>query len=186
MKKLLALFLASLLALSIASCGTEQPESNDTDNSSNGTEDIGDDTTPVVEDTYDTYLCTLDNGMTIEIGGAADDTIAKLGEHIDYMEAPSCVHEGSDKVYTYDGYTVTTSPAADGSEYVAELSLTSDVVALENGLMIGSMLSDMTNALGEDYEESFGVYKYSIEGAIISVLLDGDMVSAITVSSTRS
>ncbi|MBE6613297.1 MAG: hypothetical protein E7632_12485, partial [Ruminococcaceae bacterium] len=153
MKKFLAILLAALMAFTMAACGGAA--SDDTDAAGNDAASA---------QNHATCTVTLDSGAVIVIGGAANDTVSKLGDHIDYMEAPSCVHEGSDKVYTYDGYTVTTSPDAAGNEYVAELALTSDVVALDNGVYIGCTLDEVKAAFGDSFEESFGVCKFTLDG----------------------
>lgn len=133
------------------------------------------------------YTCVLDNGASITIGAGAADVIAALGTYSDYMEAPSCIHEGFDKVYTYGGaYTVTTSPAADGSEYVAEVSLLSDAVALKmdkKDIMIGDNAADIISAVGEPDVNNFGVMYFNLEGGVLILQVDDDgAVSAITVT----
>ena len=178
MKKIPALLLAASLALTMAACGGEAaPAGNDTAEGG----------APGIEaEAAAEYPVTLDNGKTITINGAADAAISALGEHIDFMEAPSCVHDGNDKVYTYDGCTVTTSPDAGGNQYVAELSLISDVVALDNGLYIGCTLAEAKKAFGEEFTESFGVLKYELPGVTISVVAEGDTVTGITFASAAA
>ena len=102
------------------------------------------------------------------------------------MEAPSCVHEGFDRVYTYAGlYTVLTSPDASGAEYIAEISLLSDLVALDVSgtyLMIGSAESDIKAAFGDPAEDAFGVQKYNLDGANLTVTVDGGVVSGFVMT----
>ncbi len=197
MKKLTLLLLALTLALTV-SCGEVPPVNDDTSIGDTDTETTASEavtTDAVTEDTApaDTvqvskssvFTAVLDNGVTVIIGGDADELISALGDSLNYMEAPSCIHEGFDKVYTYDGYSITTSPAADKTQYIAELSLLSDVVALDGGLMIGSDVSDVEAVFGTDFEEQFGVRKYTVDGAAVSIVLDGDTVSGITISSTN-
>lgn len=180
MKKLLILLLALSIGVSLIACGDD------------GTSD-GSDTTPSISDTTndtepdDTakantgYTVSLGN-ITVTVGGDADALIASLGEPLDYMEAPSCIHEGYDKVYIFDGYSISTSPAADGTQYVSELALTTDAVMLDGTLMIGSSVSDVEAKFGTDYTEDFGIRTYALDGATVSVMLDGDTVVGITVS----
>lgn len=203
MKKLLPILI--ILALAIVSCG-ESAQDNDLSTSgendqkevSSSQEDESSDTTSnslsVVIDLPETssdvpsegYECVLDNGAALTIGSSADEAIKALtdllGEAIDFMEAPSCVHPGNDKVYTFDGFTVTTSPDANGDEYVSELSFLSDAVGFENGIMIGSLESDVTSSFGSDFEEKFGVRKYSLSGAVLTITFTDDAVSALSVS----
>lgn len=199
MKKLIVLALALTL---LTSCGST-PASDSSDSAA----DTGDQSAEVTTSAPDTdapevttaaadttaavksdatFECKLDIGVTVIVGAKADDIIKSLtdalGEPLDYMEAPSCVHEGTDRVYTFDGFTVSTSPDASGTEYVTELSLLSDAVALENDIMIGSPSDDVTAALGSDFEEKFGVRKYSLDGISISITFTDDAVTAFSVS----
>lgn len=131
------------------------------------------------------YNCVLSDSEIISIGAPVGDTIKALDEkygQTDYMEAVSCVHEGFDKVYTFTGFTVSTSPAADGSEYITELSLLSDEVQLENGIMIGSTSDEVTSAFGRDFTEKFGVRVYELSGVKLSIIFTDDLVSALSFS----
>lgn len=206
--KLLLLSTLTLALLLTASCQSES-NSNETDsetttatesietNIDTTTEEIKDTTEPVEtsapSDAFPlnddgTYDCKLDNGVTIVVGSNATDTIKALtdtlGDYLDYMEAPSCVHEGSDKVYTYDGFTVSSSPAADGSEFITDITFTSDAVGLDNGIMIGSSGDDVTVAFGEDFEEQFGVRKYVSGDITLTITLSDNIVSALSISKT--
>ena len=196
MKKLITALLM-ISALLTVSCGDSGNPSETQNNDTNDTVDVEstDNTTaPNSKDTEKapevttkaptsaTYECKLDNGNTIVIGTKAGDTIKALGEPVDFMEAPSCVHPGSDKVYTFDGFTVSTSPDANGIEYITELSLLSDVVALDNGIMIGSSADDVTAALGSDFTEKFGVRTYIIDDITISITFTDDYITAFSIS----
>jgi hypothetical protein len=176
----------------------------DTTDSVSGTPDtavteaavIGDETAAVTEaqteapaqntPAVDGYTCVFDNGISIKLGSPAADALAVLGDYSDMMEAPSCVHEGFDRVYTYAGlYTVLTSPDASGAEYIAEISLLSDLVALDVSgtyLMIGSAESDIKAAFGDPAEDAFGVQKYNLDGANLTVTVDGGVVSGFVMT----
>ena len=204
MKKTISLLLLAALTASMLSCGNDSTASDTTDSISgtpnttvtdsavtNGetaavTEEVQTEApaqnTPAVEG----YTCVFDNGISIKLGSPAADALAALGDYSDMMEAPSCVHEGFDRVYTYAGlYTVLTSPDASGAEYIAEISLLSDLVALDvNGtyLMIGSPESDIKAAFGDPAEDAFGVQKYAIDGANLTVTVDGGVVNGFVMT----
>lgn len=188
MKKL-ALLLALSLALCLAACGETTPQNvdggkTDTDSAvgSVDTEDTAD--TPAKSERA-TYTVKLDNGATVVIGGDSDSLIKSLGEPIGLLEAPSCVHEGFDRVYSYDGFSITTSPAADKTQYVAELAFLSDAVAMDSGLTVGSEAALLDSVLGTEYEEQFGIRRYTpVEGITATVVLDGDVVSGLSFSPT--
>ena len=203
MKKTLALLLLAALTASMLSCGNDSTTPDTTDSVS-GTPDtavteaavIGDETAAVTEvqteapaqntPAVDGYTCVFDNGISIKLGSPATDALAVLGDYSDMMEAPSCVHEGFDRVYTYAGlYTVLTSPDASGAEYIAEISLLSDLVALDVSgtyLMIGSAESDIKAAFGDPAEDAFGVQKYNLDGANLTVTVDGGVVSGFVMT----
>ena len=203
MKKTLSLLLLAALTASMLSCGNDSTTPDTTDSVS-GTPDtavteaavIGDETAAVTEaqteapaqntPAVDGYTCVFDNGISIKLGSPAADALAVLGDYSDMMEAPSCVHEGFDRVYTYAGlYTVLTSPDASGAEYIAEISLLSDLVALDVSgtyLMIGSAESDIKAAFGDPAEDAFGVQKYNLDGANLTVTVDGGVVSGFVMT----
>lgn len=206
MKKTLSLFLIAALSAALVSCGGDAGTTTDTASDTHGTDTqnpavtetqpTGDtaavtdavteapvqQTTPAV----DGYTCVFDNGISVKLGSPAADALAALGDYSDMMEALSCVHEGFDRVYTYSGlYTVLTSPDASGAEYIAEISLLSDLVALDvNGayLMIGSPESDIKAAFGDPAEDAFGVQKYNLDGANVTVTVDGGAVTGFVLT----
>ena len=203
MKKTLALLLLAALTASMLSCGNDSTTSDTTDSIS-GTPDtavteaavIDGETAAVTEAQTEApaqntpavggYTCVFDNGISVKLGSPAADALAVLGDYSDMMEAPSCVHEGFDRIYTYAGlYTVLTSPDASGAEYIAEISLLSDLVALDVSgtyLMIGSAESDIKAAFGDPAEDAFGVQKYNLDGANLTVTVDGGVVSGFVMT----
>ena len=203
MKKTLSLLLLAALTASMLSCGNDSTTSDTTDSIS-GTPDtavteaavIDGETAAVTEvqteapaqntPAIDGYTCVFDNGISVKLGSPAADALAVLGDYSDMMEAPSCVHEGFDRVYTYAGlYTVLTSPDASGAEYIAEISLLSDLVALDVSgtyLMIGSAESDIKAVFGDPAEDAFGVQKYNLDGANLTVTVDGGVVSGFVMT----
>lgn len=206
MKQTISLLLIAALAAAMVSCGGETGSPSDTASDTTGS----DTQTPTVTETQPTgetaavteavteapeqqttpavdgYTCVFDNGVTVKLGSPAADALAALGDYSDMMEASSCVHEGFDRVYTYAGlYTVLTSPDASGAEYIAEISLLSDLVALDVSgtyLMIGSAESDIKAAFGDPAEDAFGVQKYNLDGANLTVTVDGGVVSGFVMT----
>ncbi|MCR5681573.1 MAG: hypothetical protein K6G29_03900 [Clostridiales bacterium] len=135
------------------------------------------------------YTVKLDNGVSITLGAVADDTLAALGEPSDVMEAPSCIHTGTDRVYTYSGrLTLTTQPDAAGRDRITEITFLSDAVAMtENGtsVMIGSDASAADAAFGEPYESSGGISRYFADrvlSGIVNVTVDGGEITALSVN----
>ena len=132
------------------------------------------------------YICAFDDGTTVELGAAAEAVLAALGAPLSVAEAPSCIHEGTDRIYSFNGFSITTSPDGKGTDRIYEVALTSDAVLLENGISIGSALDAVTAAFGTDYTEQFGVLQYIKENAKISVVLDGDScVSSLVITAAE-
>lgn len=183
MKKIITLLLSLALVASLTACGGTSDNSNDT---VGGTDETTADTKSSEENknTATTYEINLSNGLTVVIGGDADTFVSTAGEVLNYAEATSCIHEGYDKVYTFDGYSVTTSPDANGNQYVSDLTLLSDAVIFDNGLSIGSGAAELDALFGTEYEELYGVRTYTLDGAKISVIVDADIVTSLSVSST--
>ena len=191
MKKLLAFVLILALFLLVSCAPAETPDEPDKDVIDRN-EEIADpaDTAdeeqndiPEVTDNAETsqnggFTVAFADGRTVELGADAA-SIEALGEYTDMFEAPSCVHEGFDRVYTYDGFSVTTSPDENGADYVAEVAVESSSCALENGLTVGSTVDDMAAAYGEDYTDSFGFITYELEGATASFVTDGGVITSI-------
>jgi len=200
MKQTIALLLLAALTASLLSCGSDNAGADTTNDGMDSTADtviteaiLTDGETAAVTEApaqttpaVDGYTCIFDNGISIKLGAPAADALALLGDYSDMMEASSCVHEGFDRVYTYSGlYTVLTSPDTSGAEYVAEISLLSDLVALDVSgtyLMIGSPEADIKAAFGDPAEDAFGVQKYVIDGANITVTVDGGAVTGFVMT----
>ncbi len=85
-----------------------------------------------------------------------------LGETSAYMEAASCYYEGMDKIYTYEGYEVTTYPLSDG-DYIQDISVSDAAIKMDGGIGIGSSLADVEKAFGSDYTLAGKMYKYYVD-----------------------
>lgn len=193
MKRILILLLSVALIFTFASCTSESGVIEDTKSADSTVTDAVETEDTAVRETEaaaetpaeSVYTITLDNGTEIGIGSYSEEAVTALGTPIDIMEASSCIHEGFDKVYTFDGFSITTSPDANGGQYLAEFTMLSDLVAFEGGLTVGSPAEELANVFGDTYEEQFGVRTYKLDSVNVSVLVDGDTVSGITVSAVK-
>ncbi len=183
MKKTASIFTVLMLSLTVFSCSKSDVIDTDTDEVT--AHESNTETEPSAVTAAETYSFTLDNGLSFKLGDTYGNVADTLGEPQDILEAPNCIREGNDTVYTFTDYSIMTSPDGDGNFFLAEFTLISDAVAFENGITIGSTSDDVDNAFGTEYIENFGVRTYSFPGANLSVVFDGDAVSAITVSSVR-
>lgn len=184
-KRIPAALLAALL-LTMTSCGGDGGEAASADPAAQSAEaaDTAEETAAGVSISEDGYVCTLDSGKTIPLGAKTDDILGGLGAVTDTQEAPSCLYDGTDKVYTIDGaYTVTSTQAADGQERITQISFLSDASAVKTDagmLMIGSDEADVTAAFGEPAEDSFGIRKYNLTGGTVTVVITDGLVTGLT------
>ena len=188
----LCLFLAA--ALLFASCGSDAPADSGasqavSEPAVNSAEPAGSDDalTSGAEDvkaTRDVWVMNLDNGTSIPVGGEAAQILSSLGDPTDLMEAPSCIREGFDRVYTYGGsFTLTTAPDESGADIVTEVTLLSDAVAVvENGVtvMIGSPVSDADAAFGDPADSTDYVRRYAIPGGTLTVTVSDGEITGIS------
>ena len=134
----------------------------------------------ITENTEETsYTCVFADGRQITLGEKADSFLSSFGDYSDVMEAPSCIHEGFDRVYSFDGFTVTTSPDGSGFDYVVEVALTGWECVLENGIHVGSTMAGVEAVYGTEYEDLFGLIKYYLGSTEASFLIDGGVVANI-------
>ena len=184
MKKTIFTLLLAAVMCTAVSCGADETADTTAPEAPETTADTADELASAISDVVETgYIVELDDGTTFVMGALADDTVAALGEPVSLTEAPSCLHEGMDKLYNFGSYTLTTSPDADGKARIQEISLTSDAVALADGLSIGSDKAAVEASFGTEYTDNFGVMQFSLDGADVSVVLDGDdCVSGLTIT----
>lgn len=186
MKKLILSLVLIALAVIVTACASDRKSPYDDiadgDRTIDNTVVDGSDDNSIVPETSgdaDAAVITLADGTSITLGGGAEDVISALGDYSDVFEAPSCVHEGYDKFYTYSGYSVTTSPDENGVDRVTELSIDSSDCSLDNGITIGSTIGELQAAYGTDCSESFGVIAYDLGKVTLTAVTDGENVTAL-------
>ncbi len=116
------------------------------------------------------------DGVEIAIGASADEVIDKLGAHQSMNESASCGGiPGNDRVYTYIGYRVKTTPA-EGGNIICQVELTDDTLKTPEGVYIGMKAEDAKSAMsGKGTLETVGenlIYK-SGEMKLQIIIRDG-------------
>lgn len=109
-------------------------------------------------------------------GEKFDIEAGAMKETTSYTEGASCYYDGMDKTFGYNGYTVTTYPAADG-DYVSEVYITSSDIKTAAQITVGSSLEDVTKAYGNGYTVEGKMYKYNVEdGKYVYFYMSNDVV----------
>lgn len=178
-KKLLATLLALSLCLALlAGCGGNANNSqNNSGNTSGDQSQNSGDTDSGENQAADLFIFTS-NGVEVKMNAEADPIVEALGEPVSSYEAPSCAFQGTDYIYTYDGFQINTYPLNDVN-YVSSVVLISDAVSTPEGLEIGGTLEDMVAAYGEDYTEEYGMYTYTRGDSQLAVLIGDGAITSI-------
>ncbi len=121
------------------------------------------------------------DGISLTLGEDGGNLKEKLGEPAAYAEAQSCYGTGMDKVYTYEGFEVTTYPSKDGtSESVCVLALTDPTGRTAEGLQVGMNFTKAVDLYGEVYGERGTSRVYTLESDItLWVDVDEEMITRI-------
>ncbi len=161
------IFLIIILALVLVGCSGGANEGKASDN-------VGKEEQGKASDNF----AFKNNGLTIPIDGQAEEILDKLGEPMEYFEAPSCAYQGLDKTYYYNGFEITTYTEKE-VDYVASVLLVDDTVTTDKGIYIGSSIDDMIKAHGEDYEEKTGQYTYTKGDSQLQFIFKDDLIVSI-------
>lgn len=84
-----------------------------------------------------------------------------LGQDFMLSEAPSCLYEGNDKTFEYEGIAIYTYPM-DGKDLIDEIMLTDKQYKTNRGISVGSTMEELTAAYGEDYIEEGNMITYRL------------------------
>ena len=121
---------------------------------------------------------SMEADMGMAVGGRwfpiwqdAAELLAALGDDYEMAAAPSCVFEGEDKEFAYDGFFVFTNP--DGNKDIwYSIYLADDTLETARGIRVGDSLAAVMAAYGEGYYwEGDSILTYSVSG------LEGDIES---------
>lgn len=118
------------------------------------------------------------NGSVIFINEKAEPVLDKLGDSLNYFEAPSCANEGIDKTYTYSSFAITTYQE-DDVDYIASIVLKDDTISTKEGISLYSTREQMEEAYGTDYEETNGMYTYQKGHMKLRFLVQQGLVTSI-------
>ncbi len=115
--------------------------------------------TTSAEDTQNNECFYVINDAKIVPGTDFSEALGILGDPVKYTEAASCYYEGMDKIFSYEGFEITTYPVKE-KDFVQDINISSDKYKTTEGITVGSTLKDVTDAYGEDYELTGKMYRY--------------------------
>lgn len=104
------------------------------------------------------------NGKTFELDSDVQYLLDGFGSDYEFSEAPSCVYEGTDKVYEYPGLAVYTYPL-NGKNLIDEIVLTDAKYTTSKGIKVGSTKEEVVASYGGDYIEEGGMLTYRLDKA---------------------
>lgn len=175
MKKIIAILLCLMLALSLTACGEAAPEQVITraTEAPAGTVDAAEAVeAPGVNQPYG----FLANGILLVPGTAFDASV--LGQASSSYEVPSCAIEGMDVVYNYDSFEVTAFNDGTG-EVIYSIYLLDPNVTTPEGVALGDDVEAVVAAYGGDYEEDGTSYTYHAGGTNLVIIFQDSTVASI-------
>ena len=159
-KMLIAALLAILTVLTAFGCGTKPVAPNNTVAPSE-TENAADHYGKPFDEGFDMALVI--GGKTYPIRIDSAEVIAALGEDYEYSEAISCVYEGYDKTFTYDGLVLSTVPV-DGEDVIEMYSVYSADYKTPRNITIGATREEVVAAYGEAFFDDGYYVTYTKSG----------------------
>ena len=103
----------------------------------------------------------------------------QFGEPQQFSEIPSCAFEGTDKVYNYGSFEVTTYQ--DGNEEkIYSVYFIDDQVPTTEGIKIADELSAMLEKYGKEYMQNGNQYVYTSGNVELKFLVENDVITSIT------
>lgn len=89
------------------------------------------------------------DGVGISLNGDMAPIKEHFGEPVKYSESKSCLYDGYDKVYEYDGFKIVTYPDKKG-EKVSSISYTLEDITAFHGLAVGDSYERVAAYFGEN------------------------------------
>jgi len=109
--------------------------------------------------------------------------LSLLGDNYDYSEAPSCVYEGTDKIFAYDGIEIYTYPYG-GADLIDEIVLLSSGYVTNRGVKPGDSIDAVLEKYGNGGIREGNVLTYPKDpknprSPVIYFVLDGKKIISI-------
>ena len=117
-------------------------------------------------------------GTIIHMDQNMAEVLEQLGEPLGVFEAPSCAFDGIDRIFSFPGIQIHTYPDGD-FDFVHTISIRDDSVTTMNGIFLGSDWDDVVAAYGDDYEQEFGMFTFTVGRTTLSFFIEDGMVIGI-------
>lgn len=161
MKKLFAIVLALMMALSLCACG----------------DDANKETEPAAAQGPVGYTFTH-NGVKFGVDMDVAEVLTGLGNYNNRKETESCAFGGMDVDYYYSDFTIYTNTEK-GYERIYCIELTNDMVETEEGVSLFQTADAVTAAYGTPSQSSTTGMVYEKDGMTLTFLLTDGNVSSI-------
>ena len=102
----------------------------------------------------------------------------QLGNNYEFQEVPSCAFVGMDKIYTFDDYEFY-NYVDNGVEKIYTITLLNDNVTTNEGIKIGSSVSEVVSTYGNGYTDAIGAYTYAKGDTLLTFIFNDDKVISI-------
>lgn len=108
-------------------------------------------------------MAVVIGGKTYPVRVDSKDVLAALGDDYKYAETISCVYEGYDKTFTYDGIVVSTVPV-DDADVIEMFSVTGGDYKTTRGVGIGATREEVVKAYGDNFFDDGWYVTYTESG----------------------
>lgn len=121
------------------------------------------------------------NGVSIYMNDEAKPILDQLGEPMHFFESPSCAFQGTDRVYTYNGFELYTyTDGDDETEYVFSVAFMNDGVDTREGITLSDKLEKVLSKYGENYTKESEQYTFSDANTNLSFVFENGEVADIS------
>ena len=193
-KVMLTLALVILMALALVACAPKaDPDPKPADVTEAPTEPADNTEAAAADHKGEPFSNAFDmaviiNGKTYPVRVDSAEVLAALGDGYEYGETVSCVYDGYDKTFTYDGIVVSTVPV-DGKDVIEMFTITGPAYTTTRNITVGATRDEVIEAYGENYFAD-GYLTYTESGSEenisemrIQFLFDDDTLSEIYIYS---
>ncbi|MBR5975834.1 MAG: hypothetical protein IK020_11705 [Clostridiales bacterium] len=133
----------------------------------------------VTLDTTGNFVFKSDD-VEILLGGDPDAVIGKLGDAKSVLDVPSCAHDGTDRVYTYNNFTLSVYTATGSDKgYISDVLLISDLIGTPEGLEIGMDVEKARELYGDADKETDTTWIYKRGTSQLMLTLNGTKIISI-------